>query len=388
VPEDDVRLAVEFVRQTDLPYRDAWMEGLREGKLDAYLAILLLQLPHLRRLHFEELSFMESHLIGQVARTVLCRSHSDPRTPAVSTSLDQLEIVHLDSSLVTPGSQRSKPKTIQIPRNTANVLAFFYAPSLKEITITIDNPLGPVLPWPTDPPLALGLTSLRLGHLREPYLGPLLSIAPRLRSLHWEWGFEVDAEDHANTPVVDLDLLMPALAPLKDTLTELSIVAQCFHSYDDPAFPLRVQGSAKSLAGFHQLKKLFIPLAFLTGFTLPVRESLASYLPANLEDLTLTDELFLVVDEKNWDAQEACRTSAIRAWLADVKASTPRLRKLLLVLEFKDSEISSDALDIRNQIRKLACREGIEFGIERYHDASSLCPPARWGTSTADVRPD
>ncbi|KAK4238594.1 hypothetical protein C8A03DRAFT_33347, partial [Achaetomium macrosporum] len=372
VREDDLQGAMDFVGQTDLSYRDAWMEELRKGTLDAYLAVLLLQLPRLRCLHLERVVFMESHLIGRVGRTVLCRSHSDPRTPAVSTSLNQLETVHLDRVLGL-----HSVKTI---RNTEDVLPFFYAPSLKEISVTIDDPLGPVFPRPTDPPLAHGLASLRLAHIRESHLGPLLSIAPRLRSLHWEWRFDPDAEDQFNTPVVDLDLLMPALAHLRDTLTELSITAICSFANEAPMPPpLRVQGSTKSLAGFNQFKKLFIPLVFLTGFALPVRKKLGSCLPPNPEDLTLTDDLFFDIDDE-WE--EAGHTSAMRAWLADVETSTPRLRKLLLVLQSTESEIGSEDLDVRNQIRELTSRGGIELRVEQVHGVYSLRPPPWWGTGS------
>ena len=91
-----------------------------------------------------------------------------------------------------------------------------------------------------------------------------------------------------NSPLVNLDQLMPVLAQVTETLTELRItgVSLC-------GTPPRLQGSARALAGYDQLTKLFIPLVFFTGFALPLRSGFGNCLPRNLEELTLTDDLSL-----------------------------------------------------------------------------------------------
>jgi hypothetical protein len=304
---------------------------------------------------------MESDLIGLVLRSILCDSHLGQLrvTPGAGTSLHRLQTVTLERFM-------SSEKAIRKIRNTENVLPFFHLPSLREMSVSVDDPLVPVVPRPTtQPPSALGLASLRLTEIRESHLGYLLSAAPRLRSLNWEWYFDPDFEDQFNTPVVDLDQLMPALAHVRDTLTELAIPAYCaYANWVAIPFPMRVQGSLKALAGFEQLKRLFIPLMFFTGFSLPVREKLGNCLPRNLEELTLTDDLSTDIDLNEVWHHEAAHTRTISTWLEDVETSTPRLRKLWFVLANTDDYIGFDVTDARNEIQKLTRRAGIELKIE------------------------
>ena len=116
------------------------------------------------------------------------------------------------------------------------------------------------------------------------------------------------------------------------------------------------------------MTKLVIPLVFFTGFSLPVRKRLADCLPYNLEDLTLTDDLYVDIDpHETWD--EAGYTNAIVPWLAGVKTSTPRLRKLSLVSILPEDAVSFEDLDVRNEIRDLGRRMGIEVTTEAVHEA-------------------
>ena len=77
--------------------------------------------------------------------------------------------------------------------------------------------------------------------MRESHLGQLLVTLPRLRSLHWTWCFDPDVEDQFNSPVINLDQLMPALAYVKETLTELIMPAVCYYANSAATpFPLHV----------------------------------------------------------------------------------------------------------------------------------------------------
>ena len=162
---------------------------------------------------------------------------------------------------------------------------------------------------------------------------------------------------------------MLALTHVRETLTELNMLAVCYYAnYAATPFPLHVRGFARALAGFDHLTKLVIPLVFFTGFTLPVRERLANCLPHNLEDLTLTDDLYTDIDiNEAWD--EAGYTNAIVTWMTDVKTSTPRLRRLCLVLATPDEWVSFEDLGVRNEIRELGRRMRIEVTTEAVYEA-------------------
>ena len=371
VDEADLQEAVSLVAGTCLPYRDRWIFELRQGSLDAYIALLLLRLPHLQRFHLGHVFFLENELIGLVLRSVLYGPRSDWLEVDVSRSLLELRTV----SLIRKGPYQM----MRTNRNTEETLPFFCLPSLEGMIVSIDNPLPltPALPWPTaQPPSAASLVSLSVrGTMRESHLGQLLAVTPCLRSLHWIWRFIPDREDQYNNPVIDLDRLMPALAHVKETLTGLTIGALSHPANLAPIPPpLRLQGSIRALAGFDRLTHLFIPLVFFTGFSLPARERLGECLPRNLEELTLTDDLYIDVDiNEIWD--EVGHTDTIVAWLEDVESWTPRLRKLCLVLQACDSEISFEDLDVRAEIRRLARRAGIDVTTLHVHAMAEMYAP-------------
>ena len=362
VPDLDLRAAVSFVEGTRLSYRDRWIEELGRGTLDAYVAVLLSRLPRLQRLHLEAPFSVETELTGLVVGSITCGPRLVTLAEAdISASLQELRNVHICRRWQAEGEVAARPV-----RNTENTLPFFHLPSLREMFVSIDDPLVPVLPWPAgQPPSAPCLDTLYVdSRMRESYLGQLLAATPRLRSLRWKWYFHPDFEDESNNPVVNLDQLIPALEQVRETLTELAIMGYYGHAtLAVGPFPLRVQGSGKAFAGFECITKLFIPLVFLIGFSLPVRERLANCLPRTLEELTLTDDLYIDLDPHElWP--EAGHTGAIVTWLAeDVKASTPRLRKLRLLLDVRDYEASPEDEHVRNEIRQLAKAAGIDVMV-------------------------
>ncbi len=210
--ESDLLEAISFVERTGLSYPGTWSEELRGGSRDAYLAVLISQLPRLQRLHLDDGFFVENDLKALVLRSILCDSHSDSSINGIPTTLNQLHTVTLK------GENYRRDRSI---RNTANALPFFYLPSLRKMSLFIEDPLVPILPWPTaEPPSASSLTSLKVVSMRESHLGQLLAALPQLRSLSWQWVFEPDFEDQFNSPIINLDQLMSALAYVRETLTE------------------------------------------------------------------------------------------------------------------------------------------------------------------------
>ncbi|KAG7284241.1 hypothetical protein NEMBOFW57_010605 [Staphylotrichum longicolle] len=137
-------------------------------------------------------------------------------------------------------------------------------------------------------------------------------------------------------PVVNLDQLMPALAKVSETLTELR------------------------LAG-----------------------DIGNCLPRNLEKLTLTDDL-------SWDDEcDEVNGRAIVTWLANVRTSAPRLRELCLL--FDDSDIEAFMPEILELVRQAgivmgedapralrlnASRSMVSLFDRRYqHIAEAIRPP-------------
>ena len=345
VRQADLSEAVAFVLKSEVPYTTTWIEELQNGTIDAYLAVLLANLPHLKTLHLGRGLLMETDLVGQLLRSILCDSikYGLPK--------DTLQCLqYIDMSDREDSTSRL---------NTSNLLPLFYLPAATAISVDLDNPIGQ-LPWPTDlPPRAPKLVSLTLHKVQTRHLGGLLAAAPNLQSLSWcfshpKYTFQPISQP---PPIVPLDEVMLALDCVKDTLANLRI----FNTFSDidhtvialPRVSLRT-GSATHLKHLHQLKTLQIPMVFLLEYDgIIYKERMEDCLPPSLETLALTAEEF------ETGQGEHTFTAALRKWLPDVGAFAPNLKTLRLAMF--DSELWLDETQIsgRRELEELASKVGI-----------------------------
>ncbi|KAK4170707.1 hypothetical protein QBC36DRAFT_341424 [Triangularia setosa] len=371
ISDIDLDVLVPFVEERwgQAPSRDSWIDKLRQGSMDAYLALLLTLVSHLRSLHLGPDFEIESHMMGLILRSGLCGTG-----PMSFTGQDGI-LQHLKSVSLCRFADLVREWTFD--RNTPNMLPFFYLPSLRHLEVSMDNP-GPdpslPLPWPTAKlPSATTITSLRLKDFREAHLGQLLVITPNLTTLWLDLEFVRDYENGCNTPIFDLDIIMRALLQVRNTLTELNIYAYVGGApwpYCQCPEPPQVLGAPPTtFASFDQLKTLAIPLAFLNGLRAPAeqRSSWNCCLPRNLEVLALRQELLVeygdLYDEyEPWEEVAQMRT--VRFWLSTVTETHPKLRRLLIQedgggplhpdtegLREDDKELYFVKLDIENLAR-------------------------------------
>jgi hypothetical protein len=136
------------------------------------------------------------------------------------------------------------------------------------------------------------LRSLELTHVREKYLGELLSVTLDLRALKWHWYYDYGVKDQITTPIVHLDQLVTAISFVQGTLTELTITANCDIGGGDVLLPgVKIEGPLGGMVSFEALKQLQIPWAFLMGFAEDMARQFQYGLPKNFEHLTITDDL-------------------------------------------------------------------------------------------------
>jgi hypothetical protein len=263
---------------------------------------------------------------------------------------------------------------LDYPPITRAVMPFFYLPSIKRLSVPIDSHLEfRWLGWPGElvggprelPPSPSSLTSLKLFHIREMHLDHILSRTPNLKSLAWEWYHDMFTEDgFMHHQVVDLNLIIPAISHVRDSLTELTISAYCQCQRKRRGFrrpSLRLEGSSRGFAGLDKLKRLTLPLAFIFGFTANSTERLEHCLPPNLEFLNLSDELLrgqYYQDSNYLDCILDHHLGAVSSWLKTVETSTPRLRQLCIRLWFGFSD-----QHLESTIRKVCAQAGIEVEI-------------------------
>jgi hypothetical protein len=288
VSESTLKEVLAFVAKAKVSYRETWLEELRNGKMDAFVAVLLCQPSYLTYLFLGPDFFLkESQIVGLVLRSTLCET-SDC---GLGGDFEHFRSVTF-GQYVEYSDHYVHYSAYKVHRNTADVLPLFYLPSVTEISVPIDNPT--TFPWPAaHPPSCPSLRSLEITNIRESFLGQLLSVTPQVQSLKWLWRHVPDFRDQVNTPIIDLGQFMTAISHLRNTLEELVVLAICWHDSAgivDP--PLTIQGSFKAIADFDMLRKFTAPFALLLGFQADVTKQIQDFLPRNLEFLTITDNLW------------------------------------------------------------------------------------------------
>ncbi|KAK4459171.1 hypothetical protein QBC42DRAFT_275022 [Cladorrhinum samala] len=355
VHEPDLEIIVPCVERTwaQMPCRDAWISELRQGVMDAYVALLIVSAPGLLHLQLNRDFFFDSARIGAVMRFAILNS---------APVLQHVRTVRL---------QRWIRRLSDWPaQNTTNVLPFFYLPQVEEMRVWLDDPRDQDISWPTgSSPSLPHLVSLKLYEIREQHLGRILSVSPNLRSLYWEWGFQPDDEHEFDSGRLDLDLLRSALERVEGTLTKLDLAAEvgmAYHSDLRLEHRMRILGSPPTwLADFHRLKKLTIPLAFLTGLIItdPTEAGarLNKSLPRNLEELSFSTQM-LYNEIIRWDEYDIGYIPAIRSWMETASTTLPRLQKLRV--ESDDGQCNECAHEycrMKREMLELAEKAGIQF---------------------------
>lgn len=354
VSEAELKEPIAFVEALKLPDSGLWIRELRNGTMDAFVAVFLSQLTNLKYLRLGPNFAKESLLVGMVFWSALC----EPADRGLPT-FQYLQDVSFQLRHLSGRGTRS--------RNTEDVLPLFYLPAVKRISVSIESPASiknpAMLVWPTEqPPMASRIRSLDLTCVRECHLEQLLSVTTGLENLTWSWYYDSDLEDQLIKPIIDLDQIARALSPVRDTLAHLKISAATGLGNSEIEFPsVTTRGSLHAIINFNALKKFEVPVPFLAGSFSPATASpLAHAIPRNIEVLTITDDLYLQ-DDYEWT--DIALLDAIRCWLKDWKASTPHLRGFHLLLKVIDFDDWGP--DMRNELRKLGAEAGILVEITK-----------------------
>lgn len=349
ISEFDLEGPLAFVAKTRGSYRDIWLDELRNGTMDAFVAVLLAQPLRLTYLFIGPDFLKESRFIGLLLRSTLCETLDY----GLRVDFGRLETVCFERF-------RDVSHRYSTTRNTADVLPLFYLPCVKRISAVIDNPVPITFSWPAaHPPSCSTLRSLKLLSIREAFLGHLLLRTDQLEFLHWEWYHNPEFKDQVQTPVINLTQVTTAMSYIRDTLSELVVSALC-NLGRDPEYPiLSIQGSFRALREFDKLRKFTVPLALLMGFSADMKKRIEDFLPQNLEFLTISDDLYCH-EQFEWQDHELF--AVLESWLETFQTSTPRLYRVELFL--KDLDIGWNQ-PIRDKLRQLGVRVGIEVEVTK-----------------------
>ncbi|KFY59294.1 hypothetical protein V496_05721 [Pseudogymnoascus sp. VKM F-4515 (FW-2607)] len=306
VPETELEEVLTLVTMTGVSYRETWLEELRNGTMEAFVAVLLCQPSHLTNVFLDADFAKETKIIGLVLRTTLCG------TRGCELGLD---FSHL--------------KSASIERCSSPILH----------TVRHSN-----LGWnrePTQPSDTPPVSDILMAGSTAAYL----SESPCAESNKFEgtlsWSATISREPN--------------------TISPLGVVLQPAGS--DIELPqLTVEGSFKAIADFDKLKKFTAPLPLLLGFASDQTKQIQESLPRNLEFLTITDELYYH-DEYEWEDRDV--VSVLEPWLENFQASTPHLRGIALYLELAE-EIWNQP--IRSELEEICARVGVQIEITKLCD--------------------
>src|SRR4051812_39578608 len=97
------------------------------------------------------------------------------------------------------------------------------------------------------------LTSFYLLFIRKAHLSQILSATPALKILHWQWYYYSVLKDQFVNPIINLDQIVKAIVPVRNTLTELKLSAYQY-TVDIVPNPLEIRGSLNAMLKFVNLK--------------------------------------------------------------------------------------------------------------------------------------
>ncbi|KAL3430531.1 hypothetical protein BDV09DRAFT_202135 [Aspergillus tetrazonus] len=336
IPHDQLKEPVAFIRRSGVPYRDSWSRELCNGSVDALVALLLSQLQSLEYLYLGYTFTRQSAFTGLMLRSAVC----EPGTYQLGNfqHLQELSFLCLES--------RDEACDRNI-KNTAAILTFFYLPNLRHMSASIQN--LDKWAWPAPyPPVPSKLKFLDLEIIREGSLGELLAVTKNLETLRWKWYYDFSVEDDFVTQTLDLDQIAAVLSHVRETLTELTITADCQPGVNGQFFPgLEAVGSLRALD--------------CTGRD----ERLQDFMPRNVEFLTITDDLalqnsdYLEEEWPLWEWKDYAILGLLRSWLKEWTQCTPHLTRITLLLNWIDTDTNQWSPRAREQFWHLSTHYGI-----------------------------
>lgn len=328
--------------------QETWKRKLQQGNVHALTTLLICLAPNLSSLSLYSLFTVETEIFGHVIRHALFdHAGTGKKMPLLALlRLRELRMLH----------RHNETRRVDL-NNAADLLPLFYLPALESLVLSLDNPAE--FAWPTaSPPKAAKLSSLKLYRVREQRLAPILAATSSLKSFKWTCRYIEKLDKGVSTTTMDLDAIILALAPLRDSVENLNIRVTCRLGKNQLEFPsLHLFGSLAGLDQFHCVKVLKVPWVFLMGWSPSQNNQLLAHLPPNLEELKVTNGL-RCISHWEWDAEQpygdydgdrnedpCARTAAIVDAVEGLdRASLPRLTTLHLAWYPEDDERDEDQL--------------------------------------------
>jgi hypothetical protein len=169
---------------------------------------------------------------------------------------------------------------------------------------------------------------------------------------------------------IDLDQIAAAIAHVRDTLTDLTISANCAIGGNDQLLPgLKTESSLHAMVNYDMLRRLQVPWPFLVGFAQNTTKRLQDVIPRNIEYLSITNDLRLQNDDNMvpewppWEWEGSATVGLFQSWLDDWKKCTPHLRRISLVLRWILDDFDEWCPGMRRRLRALGAQAGVQVEL-------------------------
>ncbi|VUC22218.1 unnamed protein product [Clonostachys rosea] len=369
VPQDELRLTIprkitlspfiSAIKKTKVSYTDVWVDRLKAGHMEAFAGLLIAYLSNTTSLMVTTNFVEDFALVGKILQSKALQlqpfhSHSQALQqgafPSQMPNFTQLQRLAYVRRMDQDQQDHNEPF-----RESMSTL---YLPNLVDVKLWIPNPS--MFQWPEGEPNLDHLTSLDIEWLDPRLLVEILSLTRNLRSFTYSWDY-IDAilNDDWKVPYLDLDEIVTAISPVKDTLEKLHIHFRVGFGLRDTWPQMSISGSFNKLVEFDRIRELNVPFAALSGFG-PDFTPLDRGLPPSVEALSLTvdmmeDEAFIWnrarPDMTCWGKDMNAWAGRIRPWEPEYTfqslvlllahacpAKFPRLRQILWLNRVADSE--------------------------------------------------
>ncbi|KAH8836749.1 hypothetical protein MCOR27_009394 [Pyricularia oryzae] len=366
--EETLRSAISLVAEFDLPYLELWVEKLREGTMDAIVALMLVRLPNLRSLIVQRDFTKEQTCVMAVLRTV---------------ALEKLDWLPRFIHLREISMRFDMDDWICRNANSQLLLPLFYLPAIEALDLDLDDPMQ--WSWPTPaPPDAASIKSLTLRNVREHGLKFILATTKNLEKLEWmashsQVSIINQASDATTSKMMDLDVVTGALLPLRNTLVDLSLGLNTVHPFGEDFFYLDFHGSLTGIAQLEKVERFQVELVYLASNALfDNRFPIWERVPRNLRILVFWPPplIFPVADDQEEELGTSILFRNMREWMHKWRGETPRLERIE-VLTF-----AGDAWSWGRQFFRDLFAEDATAGIEMVYSCEEI-----WGGTSPVEHP-
>lgn len=353
-----VKMAKDVVHTADLPEPLLWIDALETGNIDAFVALILSQLPQLQTFHLDVDFITNNRFIGFLFKHALSSNNQSSARRCLST-FAHLRHVGFISAL----SEQSLPSRASL--DTDQVMSLFYFPAIEILDLYILNHRA-LFSWPKDNlPCASNLRTLNLTdcEVDEEGLKMVLSVTPKLERLNYHRQCDIDPPGGFPAPYLDLTILGKALVQVRTTLRHLSLsilfYANTALEVDDDRYH-GISNLPFLFESFDKLEYLEVPFVILFGPHQARFPGLENLMPQFLRHLCLRDDMGTSTYYE-WTAS-TCLVK-IRDMLARRDQLAPHLESITLRL--RESEESEWDEGEQDELRRLCSVAGLDCTVSK-----------------------